>query len=236
MDDIKRNKPLSGIGQVYRKETLGTQVAGELRSAVMSGLFRPGELLKIRDVAQALKVSVTPAREALLSLVSAGIFETGANGTIRVPDLSIERIIEVRKIRCALECMAAREAFPRLSTGAIKRLKRLNGKMFEANEKGDTVSIAKINWEFHFEIYRLSEAPYLNSMIENCWLLVGSYCHVLYPNFTEFGFEHHHQIILAAERKDAVAFEACLKEDIITASERLINFVERDREVVDGGF
>ncbi|MCG8436155.1 MAG: GntR family transcriptional regulator, partial [Gammaproteobacteria bacterium] len=53
---------------VQRGKTLGEYVYGQLKGALMSGTFQPGQKLSARSVADAVGVSFTPAREALSRL------------------------------------------------------------------------------------------------------------------------------------------------------------------------
>src|SRR5579859_7836235 len=56
-----------------RRPQLPEQVAAHLRETVMSGRLRPGEFIRLDAVAQELGTSVTPVREALLSLRGEGM-------------------------------------------------------------------------------------------------------------------------------------------------------------------
>ena len=63
----------SSLNAIERSDTLTERVCIELRKALIDGSFKPGELIKIRTVAAALKVSPTPAREALSILIAEGL-------------------------------------------------------------------------------------------------------------------------------------------------------------------
>ena len=103
---------------IERSETLTAQVAEKLRAALIGGVFAPGDKITIRAVAKSLGVSLTPAREALSILAAEGALEFGANRTLMVPPLSVDRLAEITRIRIALEGLAAERA-ARLSGGSI---------------------------------------------------------------------------------------------------------------------
>src|SRR5258707_2827908 len=58
-----------------------SQVLREIRSAVVLGDLPPGARLTFRDVAQRLRASVTPVREALLQLVAERVLSVDRKST-----------------------------------------------------------------------------------------------------------------------------------------------------------
>jgi len=218
---------LEGFEPVERKETLGTLVRGQLRSAIMAGQFMPGEKLTIRAVAKALNVSLTPAREALYNLVAEGALESRPNGTVCVPEIDEKRLIEITKIRINLEGLAAREAAAGLTTKIVRELEQINDKLIKADRDKDYTALRTLNWKFHFTIYEAAEMPQLSKMIEGCWLMIGSYLNVLYPEYgkVNVGIDIHREIIEAVKSKDPDRLEAAIAKDIRTASDWLIDMV-----------
>ncbi|MBB4302922.1 DNA-binding GntR family transcriptional regulator [Rhodobium orientis] len=220
---------LESFRPVERKETLGTLVREQLRSAIMAGQFMPGEKLTIRAVAKALDVSLTPAREALFNLVAEGALETQPNGTVCVPEMDENRLIEITKIRINLEGLAAREAAPRLSPELVTKLEDTNEKLIEADEARDYTALRTLNWQFHFAIYEAAEMPLLSRMIESCWLMIGSYLNVLYPDYGQVnvGIDIHREIIKAVKARDAEKLEATIALDIRTAGDWLAEMIRK---------
>jgi len=197
--------PWTDLTPIGRTDTLAQKVRTQLKEAVMAGRFAPGEKLTIRSIAGALQVSLTPAREALYNLASEGVLEMRPNGSVYVPELTVDRIEELTKIRIALESLAAREAVRRLTDAEIRKLAILNDGMVEANENKNYPVLIALNWQFHFGLYRASQMDQLVRMIESCWVMTGSYINVIYPQFGEVsdGISNHQQIVRALERRDA---------------------------------
>src|SRR5271163_3805682 len=86
--------------------TLNDRAYGELRKGLISGTFRPGQVLVIRTLAEAYGISTTPVREALQRLVAERLLEMQSNRSIAVPYLSVEKFVELVRIRTALEGLA----------------------------------------------------------------------------------------------------------------------------------
>jgi len=221
---MKASSALESLAPIERTETLGKRVRDELRAAIMAGRFTPGQKLAIRAVASALDVSMTPAREALYALASEGVLEMRASGSVHVPDLGEADIAELTKIRAALEGLAAREAAGRMSEREIAETEALNERLIEADARGDYEKLIRLNWQFHFAIYRASGMPHLVRMIEGCWLMTGSYLNIIYPEFgsMDTGIRNHREIAAALKARDAGRLSRAVVADIDFAAGALL--------------
>jgi DNA-binding GntR family transcriptional regulator len=219
---------LESLTPIGRSDTLAQIVRTQLKDAVMSGRFAPGEKLTIRGIAGALGVSLTPAREALYNLASEGVLEMRPNGSVYVPELTVDRIVELTKIRVALESLASREAVARISDAKIAEIAALNDALIAHNESKNYSALIAVNWQFHFTLYRASNMDQLVRLIESCWLMTGSYLNVIYPNFGEVrdGISNHVQIVRALERRDADRVALAITTDINLASDALISAIQ----------
>lgn len=221
---------LAGVDMapIGRSETLGQQVRTQLASAIMAGRFKPGQKLTIRAVATALDVSLTPAREALYNLAAEGILEMRSNGSVYLPTLTSERIVELTKIRTALEALAAREAALRITDEDIVNISRINDLMVAANERKDYASVMELNWEFHFAIYRASGMSELVRMIEKRWMMNSSYLNVIYPSFGQMdqGINNHHTMVRALHSRDPERLASAVVIDINFAADTLLDMIE----------
>jgi DNA-binding GntR family transcriptional regulator len=209
---------------VDRGETLGRRAREELRAAIMSGAFRPGEKITLRSVASALDISLTPAREALFNLVAEGALDMGENRSVYVPELDAARIEELTKMRVALETLAAREAVARLTSAEAEHIARLHEQLLAANTDKRFKAVIRLNWEFHFALYRAARMPMLLKLVEGCWLKSGSYLNVIYPAFggTEAGIANHHAMMKAVTARDPEALGIALARDIDLAAATLL--------------
>ena len=60
---------MKSIGKIRNTESLTDKAYSHIKTALNRGAFNPGQRLTSREVAAALGVSITPAREALGKLV-----------------------------------------------------------------------------------------------------------------------------------------------------------------------
>jgi len=81
-------------------------VTRQLRAAILSGAFAPGERLLTPDLTQRFSVSPTPLREALQALASEGIVEWTPQRGARVAPISDRECRELHELRLVVQPMA----------------------------------------------------------------------------------------------------------------------------------
>ena len=100
----KDNKLLV-IPTILRKR-LGDQIADVLRKQILLGELRPGQNIPERETAEALGVSRTPLREALVILDGEGLVLMAPAKSPIIADPSIEDITQLLLVQSALEALA----------------------------------------------------------------------------------------------------------------------------------
>jgi DNA-binding GntR family transcriptional regulator len=93
-----------------------------LREKILSGELKAGERLIERELADVLKISRTPVREALRKLDSEGLIRIIPRKGGIVADLSDEDIIDMFEILESLEALAVRQAAERITPEQRKML------------------------------------------------------------------------------------------------------------------
>lgn len=133
--------------------TRSDTVADSIRRAILAGRLKPGEVLVERRLAEALGVSKTPVREALISLTSSGLVTIARNRGVTVRRLEKEDLERVRQMRLLLEpwttsCAAERsgEYVPHARIALEEAQERLSA--------GDHVGLSLANRRFHQSLYR----------------------------------------------------------------------------------
>jgi len=86
-----------------------------LREQIISGELRAGERLIERELAEKLRISRTPVREALRKLDSEGLIKIIPRKGGVVAELSIEEIFDMFRILESLETLAVRQAAERVT-------------------------------------------------------------------------------------------------------------------------
>src|SRR5512145_1119552 len=86
---------------------LRKHVAEQIRSAILTGQFKPGEWLRQEKLAQELNVSQMPVREALKELVADGLVEHVPYRGARVVEFVADDVMDLYEHRAFLEGRAA---------------------------------------------------------------------------------------------------------------------------------
>ena len=229
-----RRRPLSPIS----RETLHDRVYAELRRSLIHGAFATGEMLRIQELAEKLRTSTMPVREALARLVSEQALEALPNRSVRVPVINRERLEDLARARTLIEGQIVALALPNLSAADFARLRQLAGDC-EAAFRSDDSDRARItsefNHAFHYYIYRAARSPVLIPIIESLWLQSGPYVQaaaILHQEQRDLPGAHHHWALIdAMERDDEKGAIRALTDDIT----RSFNLVRQRLDADDAG-
>lgn len=209
--------PLQPVG----RRTVQDGVYAELRRSLIHGLFDPGEVLRIVEVAGRLGTSTMPVREALARLISEQALEAMPNRSVRVPLISRRRLDDLARARALIECEAVALAMPHLGAEHLSELGRLIedcDAVLAVRGREISSEAAELNHAFHFTIYRAAGSEVLIPIIESLWLQSGPYLRAsarLFDPASDRSASHFHRAIVAAiAAGDAAGAQAALKADI----------------------
>lgn len=103
---------------------LAHSVYRRLEDMIFSGQLRGGNLLTERKLADALAVSRTPLRDALLMLESEGLLKRRSPRMLEVREMTVQEFMQVLNIRRLLEPEAARLCIGRVDAAAFHALRQ----------------------------------------------------------------------------------------------------------------
>lgn len=210
----------TGLAPVGR-DTVQDRVYTELRRALIGGLFAPGQVLTIRQLADALVTSTMPVREALGRLITEQALEMLPNRSIRVPPVTMDRITDLLRTRILIEGEAMALAACRMTPRHIASIRAIMLEWEEMRLGGNPETVDRevtLNHAFHFEIYRACGSAVLLPMIESLWLQSGPFTRAAIYAFSEAGANDaarfHHDIVQALEVGDPAGARSALVADI----------------------
>ncbi len=214
--------------------TLAEKAYEKVRSGLISARFEPGEILRIRSLAAEYGISATPVREALQRLVAENALELQPNKSFKVPVLSTARFEEVRRIRCALEPMAAELACPNITKQEMQILASLVEQMDRSIDNLNSADYTIQNEQFHFFIYERANSPLLLDMIRDLWVQVAPFFNRLFQgsDYLRNSNYWHKHIVDALRNGDVNEVSRGIFSDIETAGNELRLILE-DSEKTD---
>jgi DNA-binding GntR family transcriptional regulator len=128
---------------------LRDKVAQEIRAAILSGHFKPGDRLVEDRLAEEFGVSRNPIREAIRTLASEGMIEVTARRGAVVASLTAQEAEELLEVRATLESANARLAARRRDEAVLARLRDILTHGTEAIEAGRLAELPRLNDDFH---------------------------------------------------------------------------------------
>jgi DNA-binding GntR family transcriptional regulator len=205
-------------------QTLNDRAYAAIKKGLMSGQFQPGEVLTIRQLASTYGISATPVREALQRLVAERALELLRNRSIGVPVLTLDKFVELRRVRCLLEGLAGELATPHFTAADIARLDRIIEEINRDIAANSAAGYLRRNEKFHFLIYERARSPLMLRIIQDLWTQVGPFFNHLFEDsgYLEEANQGHHRIVAALRRADPAAVRRSIVWDITEAGESLI--------------
>jgi DNA-binding GntR family transcriptional regulator len=196
-------------------QTKQEMVYHTLRNAIMRCTLRPGQRLVIEDIANQLKVSHIPVREALQLLQSEGLVITIPHTGATVAPIERDALIEIFTLMEGLELVATRIAATRLTPNSLNSLTALVAQMDAALQANDPEHWAELNTQFHRSIAQITGMPILQEMTERVldhWDRVRRYFFksVLLHRIAQAQQEHH-AIVDAMQARDFARLEHLVK-------------------------
>ncbi|NUV61530.1 GntR family transcriptional regulator [Streptomyces sp. CAI-85] len=135
------------------RQPAADRVYAHVKQGVLDRRYEGGVLLTEGELAEAVGVSRTPVREALLRLEAEGLIRLYPKKGALVLPVSAQEIADVVETRLLVEEHAARKAVP-APAGLIGRLEELLARQKEQAAAGDLAGAAVTDRCFHAEIVR----------------------------------------------------------------------------------
>ncbi|MFJ4904618.1 GntR family transcriptional regulator [Streptomyces sp. NPDC093249] len=149
----------AAIGDTHT--SLRERVYVELRERIIEAEYPAGMRLVEREIADELRVSRVPVREAMQRLESEGFLSVQPRRGSVVADFGPEEAAYLFDVRENLEGLAARLAARHADPARLRDLERLLARARRAAESGRLREAVSLNADFHRRIVELSGNPLL---------------------------------------------------------------------------
>jgi DNA-binding GntR family transcriptional regulator len=203
--------PTTEESELIQKRPLKEDIFDVLHEKIISGTYKPGDWLRQDDIATQLGVSMTPVREALDLLVSAGLAERVPYRGVRVREMSTKDVVEAYGLRLVLEAVIAQEAARNITPDQLMGLERVLEKMKRHDTLKEVPSERQSSREFHSAIAEATRNDLLvklYAVVSNAfpdWLLYEALFR--YPELIEDSmqstYQEHVAIVEALKEGDA---------------------------------
>ncbi|MFT3715565.1 MAG: GntR family transcriptional regulator [Gordonia sp. (in: high G+C Gram-positive bacteria)] len=204
-----------------RRPQLSEEVASVLRHKIMTAELLPGVPIRMDETAAELGVSVTPVREALLTLRGEGMVESAPHRGYVVGDLSRTDVEDIFWLQGEAAARIARRTAGVIDSDQRAELAAAVDRLRSAVADGDQDAIAEAEFDFHRTHNRISGSTKL------AWFLLSAtrYTpHQMYasdPEWAAVALNSHDRLIAAYEAGDADAAAAAVALQFTDGAARL---------------
>ncbi|MFD3518172.1 GntR family transcriptional regulator [Streptomyces sp. NPDC058657] len=192
------------------------RVYDHIKRGVLDRSYEGGTLLTEGHLAEAVGVSRTPVREALLRLEVEGLIKLYPKKGALVLAVSAQEIADVVETRLLVEEFAVRKAVP-ASPHLIARLEGLLAEQQRLALAGDLAEVAVTDRCFHAEIVRNAGNQILSRLYDQMrdrQLRMGVAVMEAHPDRIALNITEHAEMLDALRAGDADAAAACVRRHV----------------------
>jgi DNA-binding GntR family transcriptional regulator len=207
--------------------SLVEQITEFLTQAIMDGQFESGERLVENELQRRFGVSRSPIRESFRVLEKKGLVNNVPRKGTYVRKITQKDIEENFPVRANLESLAARLSLPHLHPQEIEKMESAFARMKDGAKQNDFKLYLKYHTQYHEVFIRASGNDTLIEILENLrnqaiWF---RYSYLYVQESYEYAIKVHRKILDCFIKKDADQLERLVKEHILIALDRFIQFL-----------
>lgn len=201
--------------------SLRDRVYAKLKQAISEGVFPPGTRLVENELAERLKVSRTPVREALQRLSREGLVTVLPRRGVIVESLSLKDVEEVFMLREVLEGLAGALAAQRVTQAELEVLDSVVEQSKRAADENNDEEAVKLNAEFHRLIVEAAKSPKLKELLDVVLSQISNYRRMSMsePSRPKKAAAEHAAIVQAIKDNDPEEAENLLRQHSSNARE-----------------
>ena len=152
---------------IEKSKSMREKVYDVLKEMIIEGKIAQGERIIETEYSEQFQISRTPIREALRMLELEGLVVSNAKGGVLVKKFTQEEIVEVYKIRIALEGIILEEVIQKATEDDIKIIEKILEDTKVEIENKNLEKVFELFSKFNFVLYEIAKVPRVMGMINN---------------------------------------------------------------------
>lgn len=217
---------ISPLMQPARRRGLTDEVVESIRNAIFDGALRLGERLNEVDIANGLRVSRGPVREALVQLKQEGLVTGEWHRGAFVVSLSPDDFREIATLRTLLEVFAIRRAATVGSDADAAALDAVVAAMSATRTNQTDFEMIELDIRFHDALYRAAH----HNRLYNAWSSIRSQVQLSLVTRRAFNNNYYRDRVIAEhthlaaviKSRDADACEVAIREHLGDTYDRIV--------------
>lgn len=158
-------EPTSAIAVFSSK---GDVAYSELRRLILSGQLPAGSKLAQYDLAESLRMSITPLREAIRRLSSEGLVDVDTHRNVRVAPISAVEARQLFEVRLSLDPTAVELAATRRTDVDIAAMRAAVARLLPVTQQWGEEALSA-HRQFHRTLYVASHNNILIRLLDDLW-------------------------------------------------------------------
>lgn len=191
-----------------------------VREKIITKELFPGNRIVEEELAEQLHTSRTTVRGGIVALSYSGLVDVIPNYGTFVTKPNLSDMQQVYAVRTVLEIEVIRQAIPRISDAALKRMEKNLQKQRELKNNYSMSRYVDLNSEFHNEILQATGNVYLEKYLRELFNKTAVFL-TFYDNSisNEDSLVSHEELYLALKARDEEAAVEALRRDIGIATD-----------------
>ncbi len=216
----------TGEPALGRRRQLSDEVAAYVRELIMAGRVRHGEFLRLERIADDLGISVTPVREALLSLRGEGFVTLEPRRGFMPAPLSRQDVQDLFEAQAYFAGVLAARAAERITAAELESLERTQALLERASAARDPEGIERANHEFHRVINLCAGSPKTSWLLQLVVRYAPRRFYSSIHGWSQASVDDHRLVLAALREGDADAARRAMRAHIRHAGALLVVHLE----------
>jgi DNA-binding GntR family transcriptional regulator len=210
-----------------RAQALPEEVAAYVRELILSGEVRPGEFLRIEPIAEAVGVSNTPVREALLALRSEGFVKLVPRRGFMVESFTEEDIHDIFWAQAKLAGELAARAAKRMTAEEITQLEAVLEDYERAVDAKDDERVGELGHAFHRIINRASHSQRLALILSSIVQHLPNRFYANIEGHVEATRDDHRKMVAAMKTRNGREARKLMEAHLLESTGHLVDLLHR---------
>lgn len=210
---------------------LADQIFETLREQIVTGQLRPGQRLRVRDLAELVGTSVMPVRDAIRSLVECGLAVHEPYKGAKVRELEAAELENVYAVRMLVEGEAARLGALAATPDVVERMRAHWVELDRAARSGDVTEALRRDELLLATLYSADGNDVLLDVIRGLWDKCRPYKVVWATAATGRGdramWQFAPELIDAVAANDAETSEAIMRATYLAAKGAILTTLDQ---------
>ncbi len=215
-----------------KKKLLREQVYTNIKSKIIGGDFEPGKRLIEEKLAEDMKTSRTPVREAIQKLEKEGLIYRLPRGGFAVKGVSEEEVEEVFSLRGVLEGYAGFLATARMEQDELKALEEVIAREEECLKEMNVDEFIRLDSEFHDTLYKAAKNNRLYALLNDLRDYMYRYRVIIlrYQRKPQLAVQDHKEMVSSIKSKNARQVEKLVRKHMVRGKDIIKKKIRQGQE------